>query len=121
MTLLLRWFFATVAILVASWFLPGFVVSGTYIALIVALILGIINITIRPIIFLFTLPLNIFTFGLFSFVINALLLWFVSTFVRGFSIQGFWWALLGALVISAINHLGNLLIHELKKPERTNG
>lgn len=120
MILLLRWFFATVAILVASWFLPGFVVSGTYTALIVALILGIINITIRPIIFLFTLPLNIFTFGLFSFVINALLLWFVSTFVRGFAIYGFWWALLAALIIAAVGHFGNLLISRLKK-ESING
>jgi putative membrane protein len=103
MGLLARFLGTVFAVLLAAYVVPGFMVTGFYAAIIVALILGILNITVKPVILLLTLPLNLLTFGLLTFVVNALLLWFVATFVQGFSIEGFIPALLGSLIITAVN------------------
>jgi putative membrane protein len=87
----------------------GIAVSGLYTAIVVAVIWGLVSLTIKPLLGLLTLPINIITFGLFSFVLNALLFWFVASFVEGFTVAGFIPALLGSVVISlvssVINHL----------------
>jgi putative membrane protein len=83
--------------------IPGFSVDGFYTALVVAILLGLASITIKPLLLLLTLPINILTLGLFVFVINALLLWLIATFVQGFTITGFVPALIAALVISAVH------------------
>jgi len=75
-------------------------------ALVVSLVLGILHITVRPILLLLTLPLTIITVGLFVFVINALLFWFVASFIEGFAVDGFLGALLGALVSALITSIG---------------
>jgi putative membrane protein len=98
-------------ILIAS-LLPGFEVENFTTALIVALVLGLFNLTVRPILFLLTLPLTILTFGLFSFVLNGLLLWFVASFVEGFQVDGFVTALIGALVISVFGWVGDKLLKD---------
>lgn len=102
MGLLVRFFGTVLAVLAAAYYVPGFHVSGFYAAVIVALVLGILNITLKPIILILTLPLNLLTLGLFTFIVNALLLWFVATFVQGFSVDGFAPALWGSLIITVV-------------------
>ena len=82
----------------------GITVSGFYSALIVAIIWGVMNLTVAPLLRLLTLPINLISLGLFSFVINALLFWFIATFVEGFHVEGFVPALLGSVILSAISY-----------------
>jgi len=100
MNLLLRWLINTLVLLAIAYFLPGIVVNGFYAALIAALVLGLVNAIIRPLVILLTLPINILTLGLFTFIINALLFWFVGTIVKGFYVDGFIPAFFGALIMS---------------------
>ncbi len=108
--IILRWLVITVAILLASILIPGIRVDSLSTALIAAGVLGLINIFIKPVLIILTLPLNILTLGLFSFIINALLLKLVAWFVSGFEVTGFFAALFGALVISLVNWLANRFI-----------
>lgn len=103
MKLLLRWILNAAALLLIAQFLSGIEVSGWYAALITALVLGLVNAVIRPILFFFTLPINILTLGLFTFVLNGFLFWFVGTVVDGFSVAGFWPAFFGALIMGIFN------------------
>lgn len=98
------------ALLIVSNVVPGIVVDGFYTALVVAVILGSINLIVRPILFVLTLPITILTFGLFAFVLNALLFWFVASFIEGFHVDGFLPALIGAFVVSAFSWIGNKFI-----------
>lgn len=98
------------SILLVARLVPGVSVDGLTTTLIVALVLGLINITLKPILFVLTLPITILTLGLFAFVLNALLLWFVASFVEGFHIDGFVPALIGALIISLVTWLGNKVL-----------
>ena len=100
-----RWLILTVAILVASYLIQGIQVSGFFSAFFAAAFLGIFNVFFRPILILLTLPINIMTLGLFTFVINALMLKMVSGVISGFVVQGFWTAIFGSLVISVVNWL----------------
>lgn len=108
--ILLRWFVLTAAVLAASWLLEGIHVSGFAPAILAAALLGILNAVFRPILLLLTLPVNILTLGLFTFVINALMLLIVSALIDGFVVVGFWTAVLGALIIGAVSWLLNLFI-----------
>ncbi len=110
MTIIAKWFISALALLAAAYLIPGISVSSFYIALIVALFLGIVNAVIRPILVILTLPINIVTLGLFIFVINGFLFWFLSTFIAGFEVVGFGVAILGALVVSVFSYLGNRFI-----------
>lgn len=109
MYLLLRWLINALAILGVAYYVPGIGVSGFYAALIAALILGIINALIRPILLILTLPVNILTLGLFTLIINALLFWLTSTIVKGFSIADFKAAFIGALIMWVVSWLTNWL------------
>lgn len=93
------------AVLISAYILPGVKVDGYVTALIVAIVLGIINAILKPILLLITLPINILTLGLFTFVINAILIILVSNIVPGFKVESFWWALLFSLVLSVINSI----------------
>ena len=108
--ILLRWLMLTLAILVASYLLNGIQVSGFFSALFAAAVLGILNAFFRPIALLLTLPINILTLGLFTFVINAVLLMMASGVISGFNVEGFGSALLGALIISLFGFLLNVFI-----------
>lgn len=110
MSVIIRLLITTLAVLLAAYIVPGIVVSGFYVALIVAVILGVLNIFVRPLILLLALPITLLTFGLFTLVVNALLFWFVSTFVDGFYVDGFVPAFLGALVVAAAGWLGHKLV-----------
>jgi putative membrane protein len=98
------------ALLVVAALIDGVTVESFYIAFIVAILLGVINITLRPILVVLTLPINIITLGLFVFVINGALLLFVSSFVDGFTIAGFGTAIVASLVITAFKFIGDRLI-----------
>ena len=103
--LLLRWLILTVAIMTAAYLFAGIHVSGFGSALFAALILGILNALFRPILFILTLPINILTLGLFTFVINALLLMMTSGVIGGVVVDGFSSALFGSLIISLVSWL----------------
>lgn len=92
---------AVTLILIAN-YVPGIDVSSFYIAVVVAVIWGILGLTVRPILTILTLPINIITFGLFSFILNALLFWLLSTFIEGFTVQGFVPALIGSAILSGV-------------------
>jgi len=109
MYLFLRWLINALAILAIAYYLPGVTVSGIYAALIVALVLGIINALLRPILILLTLPVNILTLGLFTLIINAFLFWFVSTIVKGFYVADFKAAFWGALIMWLVSWITNWL------------
>ena len=110
MSLITRLLIVVLGILFVAYIVPGIIVDGFYTALIVALILGLLNIVVRPILILLTLPITLITFGLFTFVINALIFWFVASFVQGFYVDGFLAAFIGALIVSIISSVGNKFI-----------
>lgn len=98
------------AILIASQVVPGISVASFGVALLAAVILGFINLTFKPLLILITLPVTLLTFGLFSLVINALLLWFVASIIPGFSIENFLAAFLGSFLITGVQWLGHRLL-----------
>lgn len=108
--ILIRWLFTTLALLLTSYLVEGIQVKGFFSALLAAAFLGILNAIIRPVLILLTLPINILTLGLFTFVINALLLMMVSGVVSGFNVTGFWAGFWGALVMSLISWALNVLV-----------
>ena len=116
--LLLRWLVLTAAVLASSWFLDGIRVSGFLPALLAAGLLGILNAVLRPLLIILTLPINILTLGLFTFVVNALLLKIVSSRITGFEVHGFWTAVFGAIIIGGISWLLNLFIGGRGRVER---
>lgn len=105
----LRWIVNALIIMLLAYFLRGVDVSNFYIALVVALMLGILNALIRPILIILTLPINILTLGLFTLVINGFLFWLVSTFISGFTVLDFWSAFFGALLFSLFSILLNFV------------
>lgn len=113
--LLLRWLLLTIAIILTSYLVEGIQVAGFFSAFFAAAVLGILNTLFRPILLLITLPINIVTFGLFTFVINALLLKMASGVVSGFHVYGFWSAVFGSLIISLVNYLLHSFINEKGK------
>lgn len=103
MSILINWLLSALVIISAAYILPGVQVKGFFTALVVALILGVINAVIKPILIILTLPINILTLGLFTLVINGLLIMLTSAIVPGFQVENFWWALLFGLLLSVIN------------------
>lgn len=104
---------SALAFILTAELLVGVEISGIYIAIIVSIIWGLVNLLLKPILVILTLPINILTLGLFTLVINAFLFWFVSTFIDGFSVEGAWAAFLGALLVSVIIFLGNKVIEKI--------
>lgn len=115
-----RWLVITAAILLASWFVSGIRVDSLLTAIIAAGILGLINVFIRPVLIILTLPLSIITLGVFTFFINALLLKLVAYIIPGFEVEGFLAAFLGALIISVVSWLANFFIvkNNTGRPQR---
>jgi putative membrane protein len=101
--LIAHWILSAVCLLIVANLVPGFIVRGLKTALIAALVVGLVNVTLGLILKVLTLPLVILTFGLFSLVINALMLMFASNFVSGFHVRGFVPAFWGALALSLLN------------------
>src|SRR3989338_9999159 len=97
--LIARLLITALAFLLAAYLVPGITVASFYIALVLAFFWGIINLTVKPVLFILTLPLHFLTLGIFTFALNGFLLWFLSTFIEGFAVNGFVSAVAGAIVI----------------------
>jgi putative membrane protein len=108
----LRWLTLTGAILLSAYLFDGIRVSGFFSALLAAGLLGILNAFFRPIALILTLPINILSLGLFTFVVNALMLKMASGVIAGFEVYGFWTAVFGSLFISLISWALNTFINE---------
>ena len=113
MRLLLAWLINTAALFAVSWFMQSVEIADFTTALIAALVLGLVNALIRPVLVLLTLPVTVVTLGLFIFIINGLMFWAVASMVSGFHVAGFWSAVGGALLFSVISWaLSALLLRE---------
>ncbi|MBP9802479.1 phage holin family protein [Patescibacteria group bacterium] len=115
MKLILRLLFNAIILISAAYWLPGVVVDNFYSALITAIVLGLVNAIIRPVLILLTLPINILTLGLFTLVINGLLILFVASFIDGFSVSGLLPAILLSLVLWLCSWLTNALLIDEKR------
>lgn len=103
MALLINLLLSALAVMVAAYILPGVTIANFWTAVVVAVALGIVNAILKPILVILTLPINILTLGLFTLVINAVLVLLVSSVVPGFHVDGFVWALIFGLVLSLVN------------------
>lgn len=115
MKLLLRWIANALALIVITNVVSGVHVDTFYSALIAALVIGLLNALVRPLLIVLTLPVTVVTLGLFTFVINALLVWFAHTVVKGFTIDGFLPALMTALILWAVGTLTGWVLHKDSK------
>lgn len=105
--LIVYWLLNALAIFLTAQLLPGITVNGYTTALLVSIVLGLINIFLKPLLILLTLPATILTLGLFLFVINAFMIMLADSLIAGFAVANFWWALLFSLVLTVINSLLN--------------
>jgi putative membrane protein len=103
MRLVLVWLINTLALIAVAYLLPWVSVASFWAALVAALLLGLVNAFIRPVLVVLTLPVTVLTLGLFIFVINGLLFWMVAAFMAGFAVTGFWAGVFGALLFSLIS------------------
>ena len=103
MKTILHWLISALAILVTAYILPGVHVSGFLAALILAVVLGAVNLILRPILVILTLPLTVLTLGFFVLIINGFLVILASYIVPGFAVHSFWWAFLFGIVLAIVN------------------
>ena len=108
--LILHVLITAVLIVLVAKIVSGIEVTDWGAAIIAAIVLGIVNAVIKPILIILTIPITIVTLGLFLFVINALMLWLVSGVVRGVKIAGFWYALIGSILLSILNAMVGIFI-----------
>ena len=116
MRFLINWLIYALAIGITAYILPGVHLDGVFAALVTAAILGLVNGVLRPVLFIFTLPLTILTLGLFTFVLNALMVLLAASIVPGFDVASFWWAVLFSLILSVVMYI---LGEVTEPPERT--
>ncbi len=116
--LLLIWMLNALALLAVANFVPGIHVDGFTGALIAAFLLGLVNTLIRPLLLLLTLPVTLITLGLFIFVINGLLFWFVGSILKGFVVDSFWYGVLGAALYSIFSWALTAAAAQLMRKQR---
>jgi len=114
MRFLLVWILNAVALLIVAYLFPGVQVLDWKVAAVAALVLGLVNMLVKPVLVLLTLPITIVTLGLFLLVINALLFWAVASVVPGFHVTGFWAALLGAVLYSLVTWALSAILPDAK-------
>src|SRR5258706_14205192 len=110
LTLLARWIVNAAALLLVAYLYPGVQVESFLAAAIAAVVLGLVNAVVRPILVILTFPVTLLTLGLFLFVINALLFWLVAEIVHGFAVSGFMAALIGSILCSGLTVLTSLIL-----------
>ena len=108
--LIARLIVTALALLLVAEVVPGIEVENLYIAIIASLVLGLLNIFVKPLLVILTLPITILTLGLFLFVINAVLFWFAASFIDGFAVSGFWPAFFGSLIVTIISTFASKLL-----------
>lgn len=111
MSLLISWLISALVLLCVAYILPGIHIASFFTALVTALVLGIINAILKPILVILTLPINILTLGLFTLIINAVLIMLTASLVPGFVVDSFWWAIALGLVLSIVNSV----LHQFTK------
>ena len=114
MNTLVKILLTAAAVLLLANLLPGVHVVGYWGAIIVAIVLGLLRLFVKPLLILFTLPLTIMTLGLFLFVINAVIILIASELLDGFRVEGFWWAVLFSILLSFIQSILNSMLKEEK-------
>lgn len=105
MNFLIRLLVTALAAMLSAYLLPGVTIKDFTTALILALVLAVLNLLVKPILILLTLPATILTLGLFLLVINAVIILLASNLVKGFKVDGFWWALIFSLVLTVVNSI----------------
>ena len=115
LSLLARWIINAAALLLVAYLYPGVAMESFFAAMVAALVLGLVNAFIRPLLVLLTLPVTVLTLGLFLFVINAFLFWFAAEIVQGFKVTGFVAALIGSVLYSLITLVTSWLLFPKKK------
>lgn len=103
MALIVSWIVSALSLVIVAHLIPGFEIRSFWSALLAAVVIGLINATLGFVLKILTLPISILTFGIFLFVINALMIRFATFFVPGFEVKGFWSAFFGAVVLSILN------------------
>ncbi|MDO8618712.1 MAG: phage holin family protein [Candidatus Daviesbacteria bacterium] len=114
MSLLMTWLINAVTLIAATYVVPGFHVASFTTALVAAIVIGLINIFIKPLLVFITLPINLLTLGLFTFVINGVVLWLATQFVSGLTVDSAMSAILAALVISIVSTILSNIAKDLK-------
>ncbi|NJN42742.1 MAG: phage holin family protein [Flammeovirgaceae bacterium] len=115
MNALIRFLLSGLAVLLTAYLLPGVSVEHYGYALLVAVVLSLANIFVKPILIIFTIPITVVTLGLFLLVINAVIILLVDYFVPGFQVDGFWWALAFSLILSIFNSMFSEFTKEKKR------
>ena len=115
MRILLVWLVNTLALIAVAYLMPSISVASFGSALVAALILGLVNAVIRPVLFVLTLPVTVLTLGLFIFILNGLLFWFVGSFIEGFEVRGFWSGVFGAILFSIVSWALSALVLKDKR------
>ncbi len=110
MNFLIRWAINTIALGITVLVVKGVHVSGVFALIVASLVIGFLNAVVKPVIIVLTLPLNILTMGMFTFVINTIMIIIASQIVRGFDVTGFWAAFVAALVMSFVNVVLSLFV-----------
>jgi putative membrane protein len=116
--ILIRWFILTAAIILTAYVVKGIHVDGFLSALAAAAILGVLNAIFRPVLIILTLPINILTLGLFTFIINGCLLMMASCAISGFVVNGFWSAFFGSIIISIVSWLLSSFVNDRGRVEK---
>ncbi len=119
--LLIKWLILAAAVMLAAYLMENIRVSGFVSAFFAAGAIGLLNLFFRPVLLILTLPINIMTLGLFTFIINAIILKMASGLIPGFSVIGFWTTVFGAILISAINWLLSSMVADVKPPKSGQG
>ncbi|MBI2011132.1 phage holin family protein [Candidatus Daviesbacteria bacterium] len=118
MNILISLLLNAAALIVTAYIVPGFQVSDFTSAILAAIVLGVINTFIKPVLLVLTAPINLLTLGLFTFVVNAVVLWLVTLVVPGMTIDGFLPAILGAIVLSVVSTALSSLLKDFGKKSR---
>jgi putative membrane protein len=112
---LLTWLLTAASLLITAKFVPGFRFDNYVAALPAAVVLGLVNAIIKPILVVLTLPITFITFGLFLFVVNAITIWFAGTITPGFHVAGFIPALIGSIVLTVVASVLNFVLGGLSR------
>lgn len=105
-----KWLVLSGTVIAVAYLVPGITVDSWKTALVVGIVLGLLNVFIKPILFFLTIPINILTLGLFGIILNALLFWFTAWLVSGFGINGFWAAFFGSLLVALLTWFASFII-----------
>jgi putative membrane protein len=117
--MLIGWIINAAVLLALPYLLKGVQISGFGTALVAAAVIGLLNVLIKPVLFILTLPINLLTLGLFTFVLNGLMFWLAAQFLKGLSVDGFWWAVAAAFVYSIISWaISSLVIPDRQRISR---